>query len=776
MRFFLIVSLHLLSYLKSFTMWYEMRDLMKKVELLAPAGSMESLIAAIQNGCDAIYLGGSSFGARAFADNFTNDKMIEAITYAHGYGVKVYVTMNTLIMEDEMDDAVAYARFLYEHEVDALIIQDLGLFDVLHQCFPSLELHASTQMHIHNEQGIQIIAQAGAKRVVVPRELSVERIAQLAKMQVDLEVFVQGALCVSYSGQCLMSSKKLSRSGNRGECAQMCRMRYQLKKEVAGSISTMKQDGEYLLSPKDLNTLSLVPKLIASGIASFKIEGRMKRPAYVALMVSLYRKAIDAYYNKQEFKEMDYDIQMRKVFNREFTQGHLFHQKGKALMNFYRPNHMGIPLGIVQVATRERITLKLQDDLAQGDGIRFLDEREDHGCMVNRLYKNNKLVNSAKRGDVVEIEYHGYVKKHSHVVKTSDKLQLEVLTQSYEKEQRFVSIDMQATLKKGYPLSIHVQDKEGFSCTLQSEELVEEANHTPLDEQRFAKQLQKCGGTIFTIDSLHIDMDYDATISIKVINQLRRDILEILMQKRTSRTYEKTYGTYQREIKLAQAHDSYVVVHTQNQFDAVAKLHINHIYIANRNLYDALRKQHIDVGYYGPRISDTSYPEGKVMFSELGGITRDGIAEHFMNITNSYSAAFLFAQGVQGIILSNEVDTHMQQSVKDAFRARYGCPGNFITYAYGREELMVSEYCAINACEKDNNKHACALCKGSTRYYLEDVQGNMYPLYGDESCRMHILDNEPIINMKDSSSIVLVFHMEDTQEVRSITKEALAMF
>ncbi|MFR6488723.1 MAG: peptidase U32 family protein [Clostridium sp.] len=291
----------------------------KKVELLAPAGSMEALRAAVQNGCDAVYLGGSMFGARAFANNFDEEELIEAIAYAHVYGVRVFVTVNTLIREEEFDDCVAYVQFLYAHDVDAVIIQDLGLFSVLHERFPDMELHASTQMHIHNPQGIRFMEACGASRVVVPRETSVEEIREYAELGVDLEVFVQGALCVSYSGQCLMSALTLHRSGNRGECAQNCRMRYQLEQQDGKETKLFNGKGEYLLSPKDMNTLQRVPELIEAGIASFKIEGRMKRPEYVALMVSLYRKAIDAYYEGQAFSyDEAVELQMKKIFNREF--------------------------------------------------------------------------------------------------------------------------------------------------------------------------------------------------------------------------------------------------------------------------------------------------------------------------------------------------------------------------------------------------------------------------------------------------------------------------
>lgn len=743
---------------------------MKKVELLAPAGSMEALIAAVQNGCDALYLGGSAFGARAFANNFDREEMVEAIQYAHSYGVKVYVTMNTLIMEEEMAEAIAYAKFLYEQEVDALIIQDLGLFDVLHQNFPDLELHASTQMHIHNRYGIDLMKEAGAKRVVVPRETSIEEIAEMAKANIDLEVFVQGALCVSYSGQCLMSAKKLSRSGNRGECAQMCRMRYRLGKLEQGTYSYIDEEGEYLLSPKDLNTLKNVPELIRAGIASFKIEGRMKRPAYVALMVSLYRKAIDAYYAKEKFHEPQAEMEMRKIFNRDFTSGHLFHQKGSALMNFHRPNHMGIPVGKVSYGKAKRICVVLSDTLRQGDGIRFLGGHEDQGCMVNKMYKKGLLVNAAYKGDTIELEYSGYVEKGSVVVKTSDKVQLEELQATYEKPQRRVRVDMQVDMHKAQKLHVIICDEEGFQVEGYSESNVEKAVKTPLDQERLSKQLKKCGDTIFTVESITFSMDEDAIISIKEVNQLRRELLEALTMKRKLRTYPKRYGTYARHIQIHQEQKTYCVVHRKEQYEVLKDAGFQHLYIAGNTLYQQIKAQDISVGYYGDRVMKHAYPEKNTIFCENGGIGNADIADHFVNITNSYSAAFLFAHGVKAITFSNEVDEHAVANILKQFQSRYQCSGNFILHCYGKEELMISEYCPINTCIKDNQKQNCGLCKGSTRYYLEDIQGQRYPLFGDDACRMHILDStaKNTLDEHNKISTLLIFHDETAVQIKAL--------
>lgn len=744
---------------------------MKKVELLAPAGSMEALIAAVQNGCDAVYLGGTMFGARAFANNFDNEQICQAITYAHGYGVKVYVTMNTLIMETEMDAAMAYAKFLYEQEVDALIIQDIGFMDVLHQSFPSLELHASTQMHIHNEQGIELLRMLGAKRVVVPRESSIEEVKRLSNEGLDVEVFVQGALCVSYSGQCFMSAKKLSRSGNRGACAQMCRMKYKLVKENNGSYSYVDQEGEYLLSPKDLNTLSLVPQLMDAGIASFKIEGRMKRPAYVALMVSLYRQAIDAYQEKQQFHQKDADKQMRMMFNRDFTPGHLFHKNGSALMNFHRPNHMGIPVGKVTHGKATRITIVLTDTLCQGDGIRFLGMKEDTGCMVNKMYKQGRLVKEAYAKDCIELEFHGFVEKGSTVVKTSDKQQLKELQTISDQSLRKVKARMEVEMKIDRHLSINIIDEEGFQVLYKSTSLVERAHKTPLAKERLETQLRKCGDTIFELTQVRIIMDEQATISIKEINQIRRDAFAQLCELRQKRSYEKVYGLYQREIHVSQKQELYNVVHTQEQYEACRMQGMHHIFVDGKQLFEDIYQKDKTIGYHGPRVMKEAYPSVAIMFCESGGIRNTfGIAERFLNVTNSFSAAFLFAHGIQAVTISSEIQDEQVQELLSAFSKRYHSPGNFIYYAYGREELMVSDYCMVNTCVTNNGKQNCSLCKGSNRYYLEDIAKQGYPLFGDDACRMHILDSEPTRSLDKFSSLskMISFTTETKEEVIAI--------
>ena len=391
---------------------------MKKPELLAPAGNMECLIAAIQAGCDAVYIGGTIFGARSYAGNFNEEEIIEAIKYAHLYGVKVYVTVNTLVYDKEVSEFMNYIDFLHKNNVDAIIIQDLGMMDLVRKTYPNLEIHASTQMHIHNLEGVKFASDMGIKRVVLARETDIDTISYIKKnTNIELEIFIHGALCISYSGECLMSYFLTGRSGNRGTCSQPCRMKYDLYSD-----HKLNKD-KYLLSTKDLNTILNIGKLIDIGVDSLKIEGRMKRPEYVYLITSLYRKAIDNYLKYKEIRITDTDIkEMKKIFNREFTKGFIFNENNNNFTNEFRPNHMGIMIGSV-IEVGKKIKIKLADDLNQGDGIRFIGKNENGG-IVNKMYKKGKLVSSALQNEIVELDNNYDVNVNDVVLKTSDIKQL----------------------------------------------------------------------------------------------------------------------------------------------------------------------------------------------------------------------------------------------------------------------------------------------------------------------------------------------------------------
>lgn len=718
---------------------------MKKIELLAPAGNMEALRAAIQNGADAIYLGGSMFGARASATNFDFDQMQAALNLAHGYGVKIYVTMNTLIKDNEFEECMKTVDRYYKMNVDALIVQDLGLMAQVRERYPNFELHASTQMHIHNVDGLRMLKKWGISRGVVARETSLELIKEMAKEDIDLEVFVYGAYCVSYSGQCLMSSSIGHRSGNRGECAQTCRLPYDLIQENDGKKTTITTKGQYLLSPKDLNTLAIVPKLIESGITSFKIEGRMKRPEYVALITSLYRKAIDAYLNHEAFVVDDaMKMEMQKIFHRGFTLGHLEHQMGSRLMSSLRPNHVGIEIGKVIQTTKDKITVKLHHELNQGDGIRVLDESEDVGFVVNYIYKNKLLVNQGLPHDVIELENSGHIKVGAMVLKTSDCKQLASLAKSIESNTRKVKLHGVVSIKRNEQVHLSIWDDESFHSEIQSEDFPELAIKTPLDFDRIMKQMTKTGSTPFQFESLEINIDEGLTYPISKLNELRRLVLEKHWEIRSTRQRELQYGERSQPIQIAASCiELHVSVSTQAQYEVAKSMGISNIDIIKRSLYDKIHDMDASVGFVHERVKKHPYDIQTGVIQEVGGLSLPhSMASPYLNVMNAYTAEFLFKQGCLSVAFSLECVDGQIQEICNNFKRITNTQGNFEMMVYGRNENMITEACVINTNLLDNDKKNCRLCKGSTRYYLKDRKNQCYPLYGDDDCCLHIYHSE----------------------------------
>ena len=406
-----------------------------KIELLAPAGNMNALKMAVIAGADAVYLSGKNFGARAFAGNFSNEELIEAVEFAHIRGVKVYVTINTIVFEDEFAELKKYLDFLSTIYIDAVIVQDLGVVKYIREHYPNIIIHASTQMNIFSEYGSNILTNLGVKRVVLARETSLDVIKTIKN--IETEVFCHGALCFAYSGNCLMSYIIGKRSGNRGTCAQPCRKKYSLKvnnKDITGFKS--------LISMKDLMTIDRIGELIKSNITSLKIEGRMKSPEYVYTIVKKYRYAIDKYYQGEKYKlsKADYN-QIKVVFNREFTKGYLFNEKNKYLVNNNNVNHQGIEIGKIEKRNDKEIYIRLSDKLSYGDGIRIKDT--DFGFNVNQMYVKNNLVKFANEGSLVKIPIKNKISVNQIVLKTQDYNLIENTTNLLKKIPSNINITME---------------------------------------------------------------------------------------------------------------------------------------------------------------------------------------------------------------------------------------------------------------------------------------------------------------------------------------------
>lgn len=661
---------------------------MKKPELLAPAGNMEALKAAILAGCDAVYIGGKFFGARNFAMNFTDEEIVEAIKYAHLYGVKVYVTMNTLVYETETENFIKYAEFLHKNNVDAIIIQDIGMMDVLRKMYPNLELHASTQMHIHNAEGVKLVESLGLKRTVVARETSINLLKEMKEnSNIELEVFVQGALCVSYSGQCLMSSLLNGRSGNRGTCSQCCRMPYDL------IIDNQKIQAEkYLLSPKDLNCLNYLEPLLELGIDSLKIEGRMKRKEYVYMVVKLYRKAIDSYFDTGYIHITEQDlIELKKIFNRGFTKGFLNHEKSSDFIHSIRPNHMGIEIGEVIKVDKNMVTVLLNHPINQNDGIRILG-KNDCGCIINKLYKNGKLVSNAKCKDIVSFYVKEKVSIHSKVLLTTDFLQLKEIDNLLETKQKKIKIKGKIICKENKAITLQVWDDKN-KVEVESEIIPELALKMPTTKERILSQISKTGSTPFEFEVLHSDIDENLFINIKDLNDLRREALEKLKQKRY---YEIPFikGEYQIELDEFREDKGKIAFISKMDDYSKYKFEFDEFITEDETIYEKL-KDKTKITLKLPRVIE-QFKEYQIplLVGELGSVYKykDTYTDFSLNVTNSYSVAFLHSLGVKRITLSYELNDFQINNIVTSYIERYKKRPNLELIVSSYPEVMILKY------------------------------------------------------------------------------------
>ncbi|MDO5556631.1 MAG: DUF3656 domain-containing protein [Clostridia bacterium] len=505
---------------------------MKKVELLAPAGDFECVKAAVQSGADCIYFGCSSFNARASAKNFNIDEMKEVIDYCSLRNVKTNLTLNTLIKNSEFNDALLVAKKAYEFGIDAIIVQDLGLAKFLLKNFKGLPIHASTQMTVHNLEGALYLENLGFKRIVLSRELSINEIAYICRnTKVEIEVFIHGALCISYSGQCLFSSIVGGRSGNRGRCAQPCRLPYSLVEESPNSFK--KIDSGYLLSTKDVCALEYIPDLINAGVSCFKIEGRMKSPEYVAIVTSIYRKYIDLHYSKVPYSICKNDItNLLQVFNRGgFSNGHLSNEENRNLIFKEKQNHMGLFLGTIYNYNKNKgiVTLCLNVPLCIGDTISF--EKESSSYKISELMdKNNKNIPMGEKGTIVCFgRMKGNISVGDKVYKLSDKLLNSQVKKNYinaenVKHELYCNI----TLRKDFPivLNLHTVDDK-YNISVSSDICPETAIKQPITKEKIINQLSKTGDYPFEFKDIKVELEDNLFIpKISILNELRRNALK----------------------------------------------------------------------------------------------------------------------------------------------------------------------------------------------------------------------------------------------------------
>ena len=530
------------------------------IDLLSPVGDFDCLKAAVQNGANSVYFGADLFSARAFASNFDINTLEKAILYAKTRGVKTNLTLNTLVTDNEFNEAFELAKKAYKFGIDAIIVQDLGLAKQLIKHFPDLDIHSSTQMTAHNLQGVLELQRLGFKRVVLSRELSLQEIEYICKnTNVEIEVFVHGALCISYSGQCLFSSMVGGRSGNRGKCAQPCRLPYKLLENDKGI------DKGHLLSTRDLCGLNCIPNLIKAGVTCLKIEGRMKNPEYVATVTRIYRKYIDLaqdLINPQKFIDEEnldiYDFKenttnkfkyiinendiktLLQAFNRGMSSsGHLLNEPNKNLVFKDKPNNMGLFLGKVQKYNKNKgyITVKLQEPIEIGDTISL--EKEKGSYNVSELMDKNRNIKETSIGQTVTIgRMKGNINLGDSIYKMSSKTLNTLAQNSINGEHRKISLNCKVTIKHNEPLKITVTPTtetannfdiySNLNITYNSEIIPENAQNRPLEKEKIIAQISKTNDSIFEFSNIDVELDPDIFLPkfSATLNDLRRKVLE----------------------------------------------------------------------------------------------------------------------------------------------------------------------------------------------------------------------------------------------------------
>lgn len=735
---------------------------MKKVELLSPVGNKEMLYQAVFNGCDAVYLSGNNYGARKYADNFNNEELIEAIKFCHLYGVKVYVTVNTLIYNDEVESLLEYVEFLHKNNVDALIMQDLGMINLVCKKFPNLEVHASTQAHNHNDYGIKYLESLGVKRVVLAREMTLEEINNV-NTTLEKEVFVYGALCVCYSGCCLFSSLNGGRSGNRGECVGSCRLPY----KIMQNDKIINGNGDYPLSLREFNTINNLKEILDSNIDSLKIEGRMKSPSYVGYVTRLYRILIDKYYNHEEMTISNEEYNnLKKLYNRKFTTGYLFNDKNIA--NIKTSNHQGIKIGEVIKVTSRYIWIKITDDLLnQEDAIRFSNSNK--GMVVNKLYNEKELLtNSIKKGSICLVDNKVELKEKDIVLKTVDKKLNDELLKLPERK-----IPIKFTCKFLFNKEFEIKVSDGKNEITEKGNIVVNALKHEVTEMDIKRQLEKVGNTPFKIIDTKIEKDNNIFVNLKDINEVRRKVLDKLVDTRKNTVvhdFIKLEFNETNTYKVNNDIEITVLVNDEKQLLTCLENKVDKIITSNINLYKKYKSENIYLKLPRVNMKYPFYENENLLVSEIGSINKYKnnnllLGDYPLNVTNDYTKDLLL-KDLERVTLSVEVDDTKLNTFKNF--------NNLELVIYSRPELMVMKYCPIKQyfgkcmeCNRVNNN-----------YYLIDKNNNKYPII-QEKCLTKILHYKTIDKISNINNYLnlgikkfrIDLFKEDEDTVKKILKQ-----
>lgn len=758
-----------------------------EVELLAPAGNMACLHAAVQAGADAVYLGAGHFNARRGADNFTFDDLAQACDYAHLRGVKIYLTLNTIVLPSEVEDALELARQAYRCGVDAFIVQDIGISLELRRILPDCEVHVSTQMNTHTEDGIQAAAALGASRVTLARELSFEEISRLSQLArefgMEVEVFAHGALCICYSGQCFMSSMVGGRSANRGRCAQACRLPYTLHSVALRK--TLDAPGDHLLSPKDLCTIDVLPELIEAGATSLKIEGRMKSPEYVKSVVGVYRQVLDralAWLEEASRAELDcgsveltgtpfnprateaeHQI-LSEAFSRGFTTAYLEGQRGNEIMSYGRPNNRGVFVGRVTQAKEGKVTLEAEEELHVGDAIEFWTNR---GHFVHTIESFGNTEESSRSGRIT-LRVDRAVGKGDRVFRVRN------AKAAFVDDSRMPTVPVKAEVKLhlGQPAQLSFTAYDAIRnrpVTVQVEgPLVEAARTKAITSSEVHDHIDRMGTTPFSLTSLDVALDEGVGMGFSVLHKLRARAAEELQDALLAYYHERTLEKVPQRAfaaPLRKGGCKVGVIATNPACARAAKrAGADFIYVPALNYR---RGEAVIAGQLSGTAEQAGYPKQCIpilptvshMFDEelrggfdiwnrvradkpvvvenFGQLIRAGelgalpeVGPH-IPVTNRFDLQAMADLGAQRIWLSPELSLVQIEELGEVSPVPLGVT------IMGSTELMVTEHCLLMSQGPCNQK--CASCaRRKSPHHLKDRKGYEMTVITDVTGRSHL--------------------------------------
>ncbi|MCL1975714.1 MAG: DUF3656 domain-containing protein [Firmicutes bacterium] len=754
-------------------------------ELLAPAGNMEALKAAITNGADAVYVGGYRFSARALAENFSEDELTQALHLTHFYGKKLYLAVNTLLSDRELQSALEFIAKYYSQGLDAVIVQDMGLLYLLKKNMPDLPVHASTQMTVTNTSAARFLAQQGISRIILARELSFKEIETIQDSAgVELEVFIHGALCFCYSGQCLMSSMIGGRSGNRGRCAQPCRLPYMLT-DIHGDAINTKEQGHYLLSSRDLVGYWRLEELHELGLAAWKIEGRMKKPEYVATTCRIYGTYLRLLDQRRIiYQEEEEQRQLLQMFNRDFCHGYWDGNPGASLISYKRPNNRGVFLGRVLNRVETGLVIKVEQPLTIGDGLEiWVSSGGRYGLTVEKLYKGGEAVEAVPPGEIVSIPA-AAGKAGDRIFKTYDEKLNQTARLSYAKlTEKKVDFDIFAEL--GQPLRISARDEDGYSAEVVSGYIVEQAITTTCDWQTVQAQLARLGGSGYTLGALNGELAEGIMLPVSVLNNCRRDLINALMEQRHNATARPSptlpqvwplkYKERRRESRKSKPLALSALIDNSELLPLLIKSGIKDIYFGTEGFAPGNSPDELD----WRALIKSAAKEGGRLIANLPQIIRSTEEEEWIkriadwqalrmpalrlnhggqynlaiaagwkaplyggagfNLYNSHSYLFFSELGFKRLALSPELNLAQLKDLDSR-----GAEKEIM--AQGALPLMVSEHCILGALTggHDGNTPCSSPCRTQETYALCDEKGFLFPCKNDAACRTHIFNSRQL--------------------------------